>query len=260
MKIIACTYQAVIYQDVDGSVAKKYHTIDAAKRVLNDQRSLGHLSQALGTDRDAQGWRYAVVRPLRSDPSSGTIWLELAPGQAVFALPANALLDAEYHVGVWLAAYHNRLLGESDEGLIFADTNVHNFLVEVADKVVTGLDPGSHWGEVGNRYDDVIRHVYSLVVALLLRRRLPLRAVRSFLDGYASATKTRMNARAYATALGGAVPRLWKFYGSKSRPKQLAFAAVSILLAPLFAVYVPGILARAMNSGGAAVAESRPAR
>jgi hypothetical protein len=260
MKIIARTHQAIVYEDVDGSVAKQYHTIDAAKRVIEDQRSLGHLWEALGTDRDTEVWRYTVVRPVRADPSSGTIWLERAPGQAVFALAPNALLDAEYHVGIWLAAYHNRLLGEADEGLIFADTNVHNILVEVAGKVVTGLDPGSHWGDLGNRYEDLIRHVYSLVVALLLRRRLPLRAVRSFLDGYASATETRMNARAYVTALGAEVRRLWTHYGSKSKPKRLAFAAGSILLVPLFTIYVPGVLARAMNSGAAAAAESRAAR
>jgi hypothetical protein len=250
MEIIARTHQAIVYQDVDGSVAKRYHTIDAAKRVLKDERSLGYLWKALGTDRDTAGWRYTVVRPLRADPSSGTIWLERAPGQPVFTLPASALLDAEYHVGIWLAAYHNRLLGEADEGLIFADTNVQNILVDVADKVVTGLDPGFHWGDVGNRYQDVIRHVWTLVVARLLRGRGSLEAVRLFLHGYASATAKRsMTARAYVTALGREARRLWTAYGLRSKPRQLAFAASSLLLVPLFVIYVPGVLARAMNSG-----------
>jgi hypothetical protein len=260
MEIIARTNKATVYLDVGGSVAKQYHTIDAAERVIEDQRSLGHLSEALANVRDAEGWRYAVVRPLRSDPSSGTIWLERAPGQAVFTLAPNEVADAEYRVGVWLAAYHDHLLGETDEGLIFSDVSVHNIFVDLAGKAVTAFDPGSNWGDAGNRYQDVVQHVYSLLVALLLRRRRPLRPIRSFLHGYASATPRRMAARAYVTALGRETHRQWTQYGLKSKPKQLAFAAASILLVPFFAVYVPGVLARAMGSGGAAAAEHRAAR
>jgi hypothetical protein len=152
-------------------------------------------------------------------------------------------------VGVWLAAYHNRLLGEADEGLIFTDMGVHNFFVDLAGKVVTGFDPGNNWGNVGNRYQDVIQHVYSLLVVLLLRRRGSLRAIKSFLHGYASASGMRMPVKAYATALRREARRQWTAYGSKSKRKQLAFAAGSVLLVPLFAIHVPGVLARAMNSG-----------
>lgn len=248
MEIIARTNKATVYKDVDGSIAKQYHTIDAAQRVLQDERSLGHLSQVLADSRDADGWRYTVVRPLRADPSSGTIWLERACGHKASTLAAAALLDAEYRVGIWLATYHNRLLGEADNGLIFADVTVHNIFVDLAGKVVTGSDPGSNWGSVGNRYQDVIHHVYSLVV-LLLRRRGSPRAIRSFLRGYVSAAQTRITAGAYATALRIEARRQWTAYGAKSKPKQLAFAAGSVLLVPIFAIYVPAVLARAMNWG-----------
>jgi hypothetical protein len=247
-RIIARTNKATLYQDVDGSIAKQYHTIDAVERILQDERSLGHLWNALANGRDADGWRYTVARPLRVDPASRTIWLELAPGQAPLTLATGALLDAEYHVGIWLATYHNRLLGEADEGVIFADASVHNIFVDPVGKVVTGFDPGSNWGNVGSRYQDVICHAYSLIVALLQRRRGPLRAVRSFLHGYGSATGVRMTPRAYAVALGRQARRQWIQYG-KSKPKQFAFAAGSLLLAPLFTIYVPGVLARATNAG-----------
>lgn len=248
MAIIARTNKATIYQDVDGSVVKQYHTHDAAERVLKDERSLGYVSDALTNGRDPDGWRYGVVRPLRADPSSGTIWLEAAPGKAVFSLGTSALLDAEYRVGIWLATYHNRLLGDAEEGLIFADATVHNIFVDPAGKVVTAFDPGSNWGKVGNRYQDVIYHVYSLVVVLLLGRRGSLRSIRSFLAGYASATGTSITARAYTTALCREARRQWAAYGVKSKLKQSAFAAGSLVLVPIFAVYVPLVLASAMNS------------
>jgi hypothetical protein len=114
---------------------------------------------------------------------------------------------------------------------------------------VTGFDPGTNWGNIGNRYQDVIQHVHSLVVVLILRRRGSLRAIRSFLHGYASASGMRISARAYATALRREARRQWAAYGSKSKLKQLAFAAGSLLLVPLFAIYVPGVLACATNSG-----------
>ena len=250
-RIIARTNKAIVYEDTDGSVAKRYHTVDAVERVRQDERSLGQVWQALTHERDADGWQYTVTRPLRVDVSSGTIWLERAPGQAVFALPSNALLDAEYRVGIWLATYHNRLLGEADKGVIYADTNVNNILIDPVDKIVAGLDPGSEWGHVGSRYEDVIRHAYSLIVALLQRRRGSLPAVRSFLQGYASATLGRMSTKTYAAALGKEARRRWRHYGAKSRRKQLAYAAGTVLLAPFFAFYVPRVLARAIRAARA---------
>jgi hypothetical protein len=243
MEIIACTNKATIYRDLDGSIAKQYHTADAAERVLQDQWSLGQISKAMKNGKDAEGWLYTAVQPLRAEPSSGTIWMERAPGQALSTLAPSALLDAEYHVGIWLARYHNHLLRESDEGLIFTDMGVHNIFVDTAGKIVTAFDPGRNWGEIGNRYQDVIQHVYSLAVVLLLRGRGRAGAIRSFLYGYASTTGKPIGVRAYATALGRETRRQWAAYGLKSKPKQLAYAAGTVLLAPLFAIYVPGVLA-----------------
>jgi tRNA A-37 threonylcarbamoyl transferase component Bud32 len=250
MEIIVRTNKATVYKAADGSVAKQYHTVDATERALEDARSLGHISEALAKVNDGEGWRYTVVRPLRVNASSGTIWLAWAPGQAVFTFDAEALGRAEYHVGRWLAKYHKCLLGETDEGLIFWDMTVHNILVDFSEKVVTGFDPGSNWGSVGNRYQDLIYHIYSLVVALLLRRRAgSLRAIRSFLQGYGCATAQRMDVTAYATALRKEARRQWNDYGMKSKLKQLAFGAGGILLLPLFAIYIPAVLARAMKPG-----------
>ena len=51
MEIIARTNKATVYLDAGGSVAKQYHTTDAAERVIEDQRSLGHRNRHGDTTR-----------------------------------------------------------------------------------------------------------------------------------------------------------------------------------------------------------------
>lgn len=239
-EVLAITNKAIVY-DMGDLVAKRYRTQDAADRVRQDQQSLGQMWLAFGQSR-VSGWLYTVAKPIRADYTTNTIWLEKAPGQTIFMLPEHQAVIAEYHVGVWLATYHNRVFGDSVEGQIFADTNVSNILIDPVGMTIVGLDPGSGWGRKGYRYEDIIRHIYSLIVQLRYHRRKTLPAVRAFLQGYISTASGTLDEKAYVISLGREITRQWARYGEKSKRKQLAFIAGGVLLAPLFTIYVPSIL------------------
>ena len=86
-----------------------------------------------------------------------------------------------------------------------------------------------------------------LIVVLLQRRLGPMQAVRAFLRGYGASAEVHISAGAYAMGLWREARRTWAHYGLRSKPKQLLFAAGIVLLAPLFAIYVPAVLGRAMR-------------
>jgi hypothetical protein len=63
------------------------------------------------------------------------------------------------------SGYHNRLFGFSEDGIVFNDITVHNVRIDMRCKLVTGLD----------RFGDVVRYSYSLLMVAVLRGRAPPR-------------------------------------------------------------------------------------
>lgn len=227
----------------DGSVLKRYTTGNAEERIVQDRRSLVGIAERF-REVHRHGWRYRVVRFLRTGDDERTFYMEFAPGQSVARTPRSQLRTAEFHCGIWLALYHNTMLDDMHEGLIFSDVGVHNLLVDPGQKVVTAIDPGMQWGRRGFSYEDLVQHLHSVFSVLVLRRRVAPSVILSCLDGYRRAIRAPFSPSAYYRGLSREIKRTIRAYGHQSLPKLAALLLVLAMLSGFYLFALPALLMR----------------
>jgi hypothetical protein len=149
------------------------------------------------------------------------------------------LPSAEYHAGVWLGLYQERLLDGDIEGLIFHDFSVYNVFVDRSNKEVIVLDPGMAWGQRGCLYEDVLLHVHSIFACGFRRRFVPFRAARAFLSGYVAASREPFDAGAYLRSLLVHLRRKEGSLGSHFSVRRNLFRIGALLTLPFYLIYVP---------------------
>ena len=248
-KLITRTNKAELLRLPDGSLLKRYFTKNAVDRVRHDQRSLQYIQEHFG-EVYYEAWLYRAVKPLWVSPDGTALCLEFVPGCELAELPKSRMKEAEYHCGVWLALYHNRILDGNTEGLIHTDFTVHNIILDFEQKRVTAIDPGMTWGRLGFAYEDLLIHIYSMLVVLVGRRKAPFSAIIACLKGYALVKETKLDLAIYYRSLFRELRRQVRKYATEGGyVKRLVFLLLVVFLSPLFLFFIPGYL----------YAEQRPA-
>jgi hypothetical protein len=174
--------------------------------------------------------------------------MEHVSGCPLSAVPKSKMKIAEYRCGIWLALYHNKMLGGSPKGLIYTDLNAHNIILDFEQKRVTAIDPGMTWGRSGYIYEDVVKHINSVLMTLVLRRKSPCTAMMSFLRGYAEVIQLKLNLFLYYKGLYRELKRQFLNYSKQSYLKFVSFFLVVCALSPLYYVWIPSYL---LNKQGA---------
>jgi hypothetical protein len=236
--LIKRTNKAELFRLPDGSIVKHYITPDGSARVQYDQRSLLTLQSAFGIQQH-QGWIYRVVKPLWFSVERALVCMDLVPGRTISELPKAHWRESEYQAGVWLALYHNRLLDDEFLGPLYTDFTVHNVLVDTEQKSVTAIDPGMNWSRHGSGYEDIIKHLHSIIVGLIMRQRASLLTLHCFLKGYAHTTRHRPRCWAYYRSLLREACRQQRDYAKYSKLRWVFFPLVMLSLSPLYLAYVP---------------------
>ncbi len=240
-ELIKRTNKAELYRLPDGSVLKRYFTNHAVERAMQDQRSLLYIQEKFGLVYH-EGWLYRAVKFLWLAPDRCSLCMEFAPGRALPEVPKSKIKEAEYHCGVWMALYHNKVLDGATEGLIYADCGVRNFIVNFEQKSVTAMDPGGAWGRSGYVYEDLVRHIDSVLFVLVARGKAPVSAIMSFLKGYRLVKKAKLSLFHYYKGLYRELRRQFIAYATKSYVKCLLFSVVIVSFFPFYLLLIPGYL------------------
>ncbi len=240
-KLIKRTNKADFYRLSDGSVLKQYtDKKNAVTTITQDQYSLLSIQQHFG-EVHHEGWLYRIVRFLRLVTERGAICMEFAPGCVPSEMPKSKMNAAEYHCGVWLALYHNKILNGRTEGLIYGDFTVGNIILDFEQKSVIAIDPGWAWGRAGYMYQDLVRHIHSVLI-LVVKRKAPFSATLSFLRGYVSVTKVKLNLVHYYKGLRRELWLRCRYYATRSHRKFLLFLMITSALSLFYLAFIPGYL------------------
>ena len=240
--LIARTNKAEVIRRSDSEVVKRYFTENAPARAEQDRLSLQSINRLFGcVHRD--GWQYRIVQLLWFDIQQGVVCMELVPGSVLAELPKDQLSAAEFHAGAWLALYHNKMLSDKPDGLIYTDFTIHNLLVSLEQKTVVAIDPGMAWQHItGCGYEDVIKHIHSALVGLIVKKAVSPAILGSFLSGYESALSEPRSMKFYYRGLRREMWRLLCDYRNKSLFKCFVFIMSLMALLPLYMVCLPGYL------------------
>ena len=239
---VARTNKAEFFRLADGSLLKQYlPDRKPTEKVLQDQRSLQFLEDKFG-EVCYEGWVYRTVKLLEMAVEERTVRLEFVPGEVLSSVCKSRMKEAEYHCGIWLALYHNKVLDGLSRGLIYWDFNVHNVIVDFERRSVVAIDPGMSWGRTGYASQDLVRHIHSSVVTLVATRKAPVLAVVSFLKGYALAIHAKPNLVTYYKGLWREIRRQFYLYARKSYFKLLLYPFVLAMTFPWHFCFVPGYL------------------
>ncbi len=241
-ELITRTNKAEFFRLADGSLLKKYlPNQNPVEKLLQDHRSLRFLEDKLG-ELVHEGWVYRTVRLLDIKVDQRTMRLEFVPGDVLSNVCKSKMKEAEFRCGIWLALYHNKVLGGLPQGLIYWDFNVHNVIVDFERRTVVAIDPGMSWGRTGYAYQDLVRHMHSALVTLVVKRKSSFTALVSFLKGYAVATQTAPHLWSYYKGLRREIRRQFYQYSRKSYAKLVAYPFVLAMTFPFYFGFVPGYL------------------
>jgi len=241
-ELLTRTNKAEFFLLADGSLLKQYFPErKPVEKVLQDQRSLQYLEDKFG-EVCYEGWVYRTVKILETAVEERSVRLEFVPGEVLSSVCKSNMKEAEYHCGIWLALYHNKVLDGLSSGLIYWDFNVHNVIVDFERRSVVAIDPGMSWGRTGYASQDLVRHIHSCLVTLIATRKSPPLAVVSFLNGYALATHAKPNLVTYYKGLWREIRRQFYLYARKSYVKLLLYPFILAMTFPLYFCFVPGYL------------------
>jgi hypothetical protein len=241
-KLIKRTNKAELLCLPDGSLLKRYFTKNAVDRVMHDQRGLLYIQENFG-EVYHRGWLYRIVKPLWVATDGKSFCMEFAPGCELAELPKSRMKEAEYHSGVWMALYHNRVLNGNKEGLIYTDFCVHNILLDFEQKRMTAIDPGMTWGRLGYAYEDLWIHIYSVLVVLVVRGKAPFSALISCLKGYALVREAKLDLASYFKSIFRDLRRQFLKYATNANYlKCLSFLLLVSFLFPFYLFLIPGYL------------------
>ena len=171
----------------------------------------------------------------------------IVPLETFIAWPASLEISkskinqAEFHCGIWLALYHNKVLNGGTKGLVFTDFTVNNIMLNYEQQSVIALDPGWAWGQVGYLYRDLIRHILSILLTLVVRRKAPFSTILSFLRGYVSVTKVKLNLVHYYKSLYLEFCEQGNYYSTRSKVRFVSFLLITIVLSLFILFLFPGI-------------------
>lgn len=232
------TNKAAIIRLSDDTIMKRYTTTDAAVRAQHDKHSLSYMQTHFG-DVCMNGWRYYTPKFFGLDVDGKSYQMEWATGDPLSCLARPQICDAEYQSGIWLALYHDRIIGSSDQGYVFSDFNVHNIMIDFTQEQIAAIDPGVSWGQSGFSEEDVVHHVHSLLTVLIFNGRAPLRALFKFLDGYLETRERPFGIRSYYQAFVSDYRRKFRRFRRKTVAERLKFYGSFVVLLPIQLLVVP---------------------
>ena len=246
--LIEYTNKASLHRLSEDMVLKRYITEDAIERVIQDQRSLLQIQECFGAAH-YKGWKYRIVKLLWLSLDQRALGMEFVSGRPLSKTDRSNMQEAELHCGIWLGLYHNKMLDGQTQGLIYTDFIVHNIILDFDKRSVTVIDPGMAWGRQGYIYEDLLQHITSMLLVLVIRRKSSFSAVGRFLDGYMQVANAKLNLVHYYGGLLRELRRQFLAYNAKSRKKSLFFLMISCLMLPIYVIFIPAFLYRRQSEG-----------
>lgn len=231
------TRKAELYRLSNGLLLKRYFTKKALQKACQDQRSLRYLNQHFG-QVTYRGWLYRIVRYVGMSPDRKASCMEYVTGCVLAAIPKSKMKEAEFHCGIWLALYHNKVLKGNTDGLIFTDLNAHNIILDFEKNCVTAIDPGETWGRIGSIYEDLIKHINSALF-LMVRRKAPPLAIIEFLSGYVSVNEAKLSLLSYYKGLCQELTRQFVAHTARSYSRSLLYLSSIVVLSFFYLFFVP---------------------
>lgn len=224
---------------------------DAESHFRAEQNALQVLQEKFGINK-FKGWTYRTVQLLGVGPEGESLYLEYLEAPTIANLCKNDMGLAEYHAGVWLALYHQKMILSKCKTMLYTDYTVYNIHVDVKNQAVIAIDPGIYWGRHGFFYEDVILHIHSILFFSLKKKQSPLWLVHQFLKGYV-APNTPHCLLSYYKGLVRELKRLDWERGRRVKKstsnfyvyvfKRSAYRVFSMTLFPFFVAYLPAYVA-----------------
>ena len=240
--LIKRTNKADLYRLADGSVLKQYTSDEnGLTTIQHDQFSLLSIEEYFG-EVHYDGWLYSAVKFLYLVPEREAICMEYVPGTTCVDLPKSKINEAEFHCGIWLSLYHNKVLNGDTKGFVFTDFTVNNIIINFEKQSVIALDPGWAWGQTRYMYRDLIRHILSIFLTLVVKRKASFSTILSFMKGYGSVNKTKFNVLHYYKGLYQELALRGNYFAARSKMKFVSFLLITVLLLLFYLIFIPGYL------------------
>ena len=227
-----------------------YKSKDAKCRASWEQNALQVLHEKFGINK-FNGWTYRAVQLLGVGADGESLSLEYVKGQTIAGMDKKDIGLAEYHAGVWLALYHQKMVISKYQAVLYTDYTGYNILVDFENQAVVVIDPGMVWGRHGIYYEDVIFHIHSIMAHGFKKKQNPFQAVQQFLKGY-TALNPPLSIVCYYKALIRELKRHDEVVGLQAEKlasgscftisKRWAYRVFTIILLPFYFAYLPTYL------------------
>lgn len=201
----------------NNTVEKQFFELERAKKELESL----NIVNSVFTEENIGGWLYKTVKVLSFNKDTSSIKMEEATG-----VPFSEILiykpEYSYHMGVWLALYHNNAYVKENRVKRFGDFSRSNFIIDKEKRIATAIDPGGGGGEVDFPEVDIVTGIYSLVLGSLRSRVAPYYVCDTFIKAYNDISKNKIDVSNMLIS--------WKIIRKRFRSK---YKKSSILLRPV---------------------------
>lgn len=182
---------------------------------------------------------YKAVRIVEYDADNNKIIMEKVKGvnfSEIFLEEPKYV----YHMGIWLAVFHNSVRLEENKLILYGDFNRVNFIIDKDNKEATAIDPGSYFGEIGYPEIDIMTTVYSLVVGNLRSMRSPYKITYNFIQAYDKQSDKKID----ESNMRKSWKRLRKRFGNKYKKRPILLRPISYLAMISLNIYITILIKR----------------
>lgn len=239
MKQLTKTNKSILYLHDDGIVEKRYFTTNAEERVRKDQESITYIRDRFGINK-VRDWSLEMIDLYWISIDKKAIGIEYIQGQNIATLDGDEQLLAEELSGKWLALYHNKIITDDINGLIYSDLNMYNIIMDKNNMRIVVIDPGMRWGVTGHVYEDIVQHINSIISLCVQTRKNPISLIKEFIKGYASESKNIAQLKILDCFKAYIKESKRKIISIKENKfKKIMFLISSISILPIIVVYIP---------------------
>lgn len=238
-QVLVKTNKAEVRQIGPEQVVKRYFGQSSSARTAHDQKSLACIAERLGTVR-VGSWIYRVVKTEWFDLPRCEYCMELLSGSNFPSIRRSYAARFEWHCGVWLAVYHNKLMPASEErGLVFSDFTVSNIYLDFDRQCAVAIDPGMQWSRLGFESEDIVRHLNSALFAMCKRCIFPVVPLSCFAIAYALTINRTFGCYGWYRGVFFELHRELKDHLKKSKLRGAIFLLSLVLCAPIYLLLLP---------------------
>jgi len=114
--------------------------------------------------------------------------LVMEPANGIALSKEDKLEDLVKIVGQYLALFHKNsyLIDGINSSRIFGDFSIDHIFLDTKEKIISIIDPGANFLEIGDQLEDIVRFLFSVTETFRYRPYKASKVMKNFLYGYKS--------------------------------------------------------------------------